>query len=422
MRRPLPPRVVLGRGGYRYEQHADGTIVIRSGPGVRKPVRLARGEAFDSITAEIGPFPATAGTEAAPSAVAEEIQEGGRWLDWLAGQASTVGEAASDLFVTGGEWASGLFDAWFSNEAPGRDAPVAPGERSEEAEAAKIEGMTGTPLELALEKVGEVDYVDPNFGKKGAPGRRAFTEAEIRALKSGSKDIKVASCSPFAYWTLAASGININVKIEGDGASIRSYINIEKKKILEGGDEESLKKAYRKAVRAGDERIRGAAIAFEKAKIGTEVEKNEACPGDYVQTYSKGFGGHSTIVHRAHCKGAAIFGLSGSPTPKPPVHAGEGAVAAGFEGEPVRFIMDQNTRPSTVGTFVTEMVELLGAHLSGVSSNRKSVGPGVYTKKAVSLNSFFRAYVGRLNTSAWSNHKPADPTKYKHRPTGRAKE
>jgi len=407
--RPLEARVVQGKGGYSYEQHPDGTIVIRSGPGVRAPVRLTEGKAFESITAEIGRFPGASvpGTTELPSAAAG-TPEGGRWLDWLAGQASTVGEAASDLFVTAGEWASGLADAWFSDAAPERDAPVVPGERSEAAEAAKLAGMTGTPLELALEKVGQVAYVDPRFGK-GA-GKRKFTKAETRALKTGSEDIKVASCSPFAYWTLAASGIDINVEIEGDAASIRQYINIEGG-ALKGGD-------YGTLVKAGDERIRGAATAFEKAKIGTEVEKNEACPGDYVQTYSSGLGGHSTIVHRAHCKGAAVFGLDGSPTPQGVVPSGERPTPAGFEGESVRFIMDEKTKPSTVGTFVTEKVELLGAHLGGTSSAGKKAGPGVYTKKAVSLDSYYRAFVGRLNASVWASHTPADPSKYRGRKGG----
>ena len=67
--------------------------------------------------------------------------------------------------------------------------------------------------------------------------------------------VKVASCSPFAYWTLAASGIDINVKIEGDEASIRQYINIEGG-ALKGGD-------YASLVKASDERIKGAAISAD---------------------------------------------------------------------------------------------------------------------------------------------------------------
>ncbi len=396
-------RVIEGAGGYRYEQYADGTIVIRSGPGVTAPVKLTSGRAFQAVTREIGPYP-TPPTSAAGSAgtTTENVQEGGAWLDWLARQADALGEAASDLFDTAGEWASEVADDWFSEDAPREDVPVTPGDRSPEAETEKVASMTGTPLELALEKVGAVDYVDPKFGV-GA-GKREFEKSEVRALKSGADDIDVASCSPFAYWTLAASGIDINVEIEGDGVSIREYINLEGG-AMKGG-------SYKDLIDASDDRIKGAAVAFDEAGIGVEVEQAEACPGDYVQTFSTGHGGHSTIVHRAHCVGAAIFGLPGSPEAVGFAPAAGGGAPYGFSGEKVRFVLDENTRPELVGAFETEKVELLGAHLSGKNAEGESEGPGVYTKKAASLSSYYRAFVGRLNTSIWANHSPADPSAY----------
>jgi len=397
------PRTVQGNGGYSYEQYPDGTLVIRAGPGIHAPVRLTPEKALNAITAEIGLIPSArgAGTNTCTQATEEVALEGGRWLDWLAEQANTVGEAASDLFVTAGEWADRLTGAWFSDEAPARDAPVAPGDRSNQAEEAKLAAGTGTPLELALTKVGKVEYVDPKHGE-GA-GMRDFTTAETSALKKGSSDIQVASCSPFAYWTLAASGININAPIKGAGASIREYVNNEGVK-----DEVEL----RSLVDASDERIQGAAAAFEKAKIGAKVSQEEACPGDYVQTWTKGYQGHSTIVHRAHCKGAAVFGVEGSPTRVDTVPSGAPPFPAGFNSEPVRFILDEKTKPETVRDFITEKVELLGANLAGKDDSGKNVQSGVYTKQALSLDDFYRVFIGRLSSSVWTKHEAADPSKF----------
>jgi hypothetical protein len=272
------PRTVQGNGGYTYEQYPDGTLVIRAGPGIRAPVRLTAGKAFNVITAEIGPFPSApgAGTKSLTQATEEVALEGGRWLDWLAGQANTVGEAASDLFVTAGEWADRLTGVWFSDEAPARNAPVAPGDRSNKAEEAKRAAMT--PLELGLQKVGKVEYVDPTFGK-GA-GKRDFTTAETNALAKGSGDIQVASCSPFAYWTLAASGIDINRPIEGAGKSIRGYVN------NEGVKEPELKSL----VDASDERIQGRRPLLRRPRLAPRYARRRPAQatlyrlGDKFQT------------------------------------------------------------------------------------------------------------------------------------------
>lgn len=59
------PRTVEGSGGYSYEQYPDGTLVIRSGPGVNRPVRLVQGAAWQAITDEIGVFPSVSDAVAA---------------------------------------------------------------------------------------------------------------------------------------------------------------------------------------------------------------------------------------------------------------------------------------------------------------------------------------------------------------------
>ncbi|WP_428266948.1 hypothetical protein [Haliangium sp.] len=101
--------------------------------------------------------------------------------------------------------------------------------RPSQADGAEVEpeAGSGTPLELALAKV---EYVDPTFGK--GEGKRKFKDTEVAALKSGSDDMSVASCSPFAYWTLAAAGIDINADIEGDGVSIREETGVFTKKAV----------------------------------------------------------------------------------------------------------------------------------------------------------------------------------------------
>ncbi len=161
-------------------------------------------------------------------------------------------------------------------------------------------------------------------------------------------------------------------------------------------------------VRGGDQRVHGAAQAFEEADIGNEIEKSQAAPGDFVQTFSKGLGGHCTMVHRAYLTGAAVFGLPDSPTlldgPTP-----EKPTALGFEGQPVTFLVDEKTDPNLVGEFVSDQVELLGAHTEGTNSEGTKEDQGVYTKKATNLESHYRAYVGRLNSSTWAGRDVADP-------------
>ncbi|MEL6346217.1 MAG: hypothetical protein AAFV53_24110 [Myxococcota bacterium] len=408
-------RVVNGSGNYTYEQYPDGSIVIVSGPGVSGPVRLSSGSAFDAITAEIGPYPSVKAspkrdepteTETAPV----DIPQTGGWFNWLAEQTEDLGEGASELLQEGTKWFGNVTGLWTSDTTPTDKPPVSQTDTSDKAhEVVKkddkkektVEG-TGTPLETALDKVGEVDYVDPTFGK--GDGKRKFTKDEVKNLKQGSDDLKVASCSPFAYWSLAASGIDINSKIEGEDTSIRAYINLEKS-ALAGGK-------YMDLIKDKDDRIKGAATAFEKADIGTEVEQDKASPGDYVQTFSKKGGGHSTIVHRAHCTGAAIFNVSGSPQPVGFSVDGTGPQPRGFDGESVTFIIDESTDPATVGEYTSDKVELLGAHLGGTNSDDEKEDPGVYTKKAKALSAYHRAFVGRLSTSVWSAHTPAKPESF----------
>ena len=62
-----------------------------------------------------------------------------------------------------------------------------------------------------------------------------------------------------------------------------------------------------------------------------------------------------------------------------------------------------------VGEFVSDQVELLGAHTEGTNSEGTKEDQGVYTKKATNLESHYRAYVGRLNSSTWAGRDVADP-------------
>jgi hypothetical protein len=130
-----------------------------------------------------------------------------------------------------------------------------------------------------------------------------------------------------------------------------------------------------------------------------------------VQSFSRGGGGHCTIVHRAHLTGAAVFGLPHSPrllegaTPDKPT-------PLGFDGEPVTFMVDETTDPNLVGSFTSDKVELLSAHLAGTNSEGEKEDQGVYTKQAASLDDLHQAYVGRLSSSAWASRTVPDPADY----------
>ena len=268
---------------------------------------------------------------------------------------------------------------------------LAPATETPEATA---DSEYGDPLANGLSKVGEVSYKDENF----LPGSGNLTLAEINALVSGDDDISVANCSTFTTWMLASAGYDVKDTPDGALGNLQAYININAG--LSTG-------SLAGDIAADSDNIKGAAAGFVATGIGVEVDSSEAKPGDFVQTWlSTGGGGHSTIIHRVHCTGAAIFGLSGSPTLVGAVTPLTGT-AMGTD-TPVSFIIDENTDPSLVGAHTVDKVEQLGAHLSGTNSEGETESAGVYTKKAKSLDDYNKAYLGRLNESPWANWTAAD--------------
>lgn len=253
---------------------------------------------------------------------------------------------------------------------------------------------TSDPLKGALDKVGKVDYKDKRFRKGGED----LTKAEIGKLQSGDADIAAANCSTFATWMLAQAGLDVMSRAENGGRRLNDYINICVP--LETG-------SLSGDVEGSKDPIKGAAAGFVVHGLGYEVSDNSAiAPGDFIQTWSSRPGGHSQMVHRAHCTGAAIFGQPGSPTPigfEAP--AGGGAMGV---GAPVQFKIDENTDPKLVGAHTVTKVEMLGCHLAGTDSEGAKNDPGVYTKAAHGLGNYHRLFAGRLNSSAWSNFTPAD--------------
>ncbi len=224
----LEPRTVRGKGGYIYEQHADGALFIVAGPGISREVRLTEGSAYDAISKEIGDHPSAAGGQNTPE-TGQDVPEGGGWLDWFAEQSQEFGEGAKEFFENAGEHAGDMVDAWWNPAAPSEDLPVT--ENDKEMPDSEASGGESSPLEIALGKVGKVEYVSKHHGK----GRRNKDSTEMANLKQGKDEMTVASCSPFAYWALAASGVDINKKIEGSDKSIRSILNLEKDALEERG-------------------------------------------------------------------------------------------------------------------------------------------------------------------------------------------
>ena len=131
-------RTVEGGGGYVYKQYADGTIEIAAGPRNVGKVYPPGDRVNVAITAEIGPFPATA--EPAPEAPAGPTEESGgipSLDDILAG----IGDVVGDIGETVGGIVDGITGAigdFFGGGEPSADpATDAPAEAPAEAPAAK---------------------------------------------------------------------------------------------------------------------------------------------------------------------------------------------------------------------------------------------------------------------------------------------
>ncbi|MDP6945638.1 MAG: hypothetical protein QF464_15925, partial [Myxococcota bacterium] len=199
-----------------------------------------------------------------------------------------------------------------------------------------------TPVEEGLSMVGEVSYKNERY----LPGSGTLTDEERALLDEGADDILVADCSTFATWVLAATGIDVMAETDGGQASLSDYINI---------DVPMESNSLRGDIVSGADPIQGAAAGFEAHAIGDAVERTEIKPNDFIQTWRHNSGGgHSSIAHRVHCTGAAIFGLPGSPSllSGGPVE-GEG-VPMGVD-TPVSFLIDERTDPALVGAHQVDL-------------------------------------------------------------------
>jgi len=124
----LGPRRAEGSGGYVYDQYPDGTLVIVDAPGGRGVgVELGAGAAFDSISAEIGPYPAppelTPTAPIAPTAI-EAAEDPGQQsildvvVEELGGLGEATGAFVDDLGDVAG-YALSSFVEWWRDEDEG---------------------------------------------------------------------------------------------------------------------------------------------------------------------------------------------------------------------------------------------------------------------------------------------------------------
>ncbi|MEL6348792.1 MAG: hypothetical protein AAFV53_37150 [Myxococcota bacterium] len=150
METPSGPRRVDGAGGYRYEQHPDGRIVILDGPGINRPVNISAGQAgWQAITDEIGPYPQAAAKTpepaapdtaapdtaapdtAAPTAPAPEPDESmvPTWLSaWWTEETKVVSEALPEDFLRQPEAPAEM--AYISQRSNGKDGRWEDGKRT----------------------------------------------------------------------------------------------------------------------------------------------------------------------------------------------------------------------------------------------------------------------------------------------------
>ncbi|MEL6349105.1 MAG: hypothetical protein AAFV53_38730 [Myxococcota bacterium] len=116
------PRTVNGAGGYRYEQHPNGDIVILSGGDISAPVRLTSGKAWTAITNEIGPFPtssSSASSGASTGTTTSDVKEDKSqksMLDQFADMASSIGKAWSETVTDIQDQSSSIWNYWFGSK------------------------------------------------------------------------------------------------------------------------------------------------------------------------------------------------------------------------------------------------------------------------------------------------------------------
>ena len=144
-------RIVKGRGGYTYEQHADGRLFIVESPQAgKKRVEIKKGtKPYDAIVAEIGPFPTSAAPAATPNPTNGQ-SEASTLLDQLFGAAQGAADWARETF---GDVADYLgFGDEESPKAPDaqKPAPGAPPPTTPPAASPDILGGAETETEKKL--------------------------------------------------------------------------------------------------------------------------------------------------------------------------------------------------------------------------------------------------------------------------------
>lgn len=310
--------------------------------------------------------------------------------------------------------------------------------------------------------------------------RTKYTFDVGNSLIDGDPDATKFYCSGLSIWTLSAAGYNVNEPIrgadgepysytlvkpnpdktamakepeveeqqyvtlkqilDGEPAAVEAMILVEQNKMTNGGwiarvKSEKLGGAgHSIGYSNGDpaKAVRGAAAAFEYAKIGCEVPEQQQKPGDFVQTRHKeshrekrnvektgrdgktktvnvvaddqrGFG-HAWQVWKVTALGSAVFGKPGSPEPV------DGVKRAGWQGR-VLFVIDKDTDPSLVGEHEVKSAMRLEANVAtaGDADGNPMGGDG-----GVQLTGYrpvpdtekgtdHHVFVGRLGTSKWAN-------------------
>lgn len=239
----MASRVVEGDAHYRYEQFANGDIVIVAGPA-RVGERHAKGDRVNqAITAEIerkhGPFP-TAAT--APDAKVAPVDDDGGLLPSLDAILATVGGAGGALVDTGVALIDDLTSLVRStiglvggtSETPASPEPAgpvsdisvppsSPGTAGPDASGTSVDANLAEAKKLADEMSIGHSYDHDGQGKHGADETVIVDElqAGVRrdAIIGGQADqLQTILCSEFTNLTLAKMGVDLSKRylVPGD--------------------------------------------------------------------------------------------------------------------------------------------------------------------------------------------------------------
>jgi hypothetical protein len=249
---------------------------------------------------------------------------------------------------------------------------------------------------------------------KGDGNTHYDLDASSKSLESGDANANTFYCSGLQVWTLGAAGYDMSKPILGADGKPYTYTWITKDKdgkevtkphvtvtlhaIIDGYPVavEAMSVAEKNGMTNGGEigtfrdpalggaghaagwdddgkpnrAVRGAAAAFELARIGREIPAGEQKPGDFAQArYKQTAGGkhdghgHAWQVHSVIAVGAAMFGKPNSPIP-----VGMETIEGWHED--VVFLIEITTDPKLVGPHVVKNERRLEANVAGAIDHK----------------------------------------------------